>query len=147
MQINIPLKTHTILFTLNPIPMKFLFTFCSLCCFTAIYYWPIEYYTFLRIIISIGALLVIYNALKLKNYLWIPIFCIVLVLFNPILPIYLHRKSIWVPIDLLVGILFLFLAFFKKKESKEISNIQASPISKTYTGDRIISSKILTKQK
>ena len=61
---------------------------------------PIEYYDFLRIFVSIMAAL---NLFRGGTYLFIPI----LVLFNPILPIYLYSKILWVIIDILSGIVFL----------------------------------------
>ena len=61
---------------------------------------PIEYYDFLRIFVSIMATL---NLFRGGTYLFIPI----LVLFNPILPIYLYSKILWVIIDILSGIVFL----------------------------------------
>ena len=61
---------------------------------------PIEYYDFLRIVVSIMAALNLYSG---GTYLFIPI----LVLFNPILPIYLYSKPLWVIIDIISGIVFL----------------------------------------
>ncbi|WP_423772990.1 DUF6804 family protein, partial [Agrobacterium tumefaciens] len=40
--------------------MKPFLTLCAICCFIAVFRLPIEYYTILRILISIGALLVLY---------------------------------------------------------------------------------------
>lgn len=126
--------------------MKPLFIFCSACCFLGIFRLPIEYYTFLRIVVSLGAILAIYNFFKIKNYYWLIIFVAVLVLFNPVFPIYLHRKSIWVPIDTIVGLLFLLFAFFQKKEEEEKQEtIEIAHQEKTYSRDRIIRPKNDTK--
>jgi hypothetical protein len=119
--------------------MKALCIFCALCCLAAFYRWPIGYYTFLRVMVSIGSIIVIYNTLK-YNYLWAILFSIILIFFNPILPIYMYRKSIWLPLDIVVGILFLLLAFWKKKEHiKEMARIQTK--GRFYKRDRIIISK------
>lgn len=117
--------------------MKSLFIFCALCCFIAVLKLPIEYYTFLRTVVSLSSILIIYNFIKYKNYYWIAVFIILFILFNPILPIYLHRKGFWIPLDITAGILFLLLSFLeiKEKVKKEIE-ISSSP--KTYTRDRII---------
>ncbi|WP_379085147.1 DUF6804 family protein [Pedobacter sp. UC225_65] len=123
--------------------MKTFFTLCALCCFIAILKLPITYYTFLRIIISLGAILAIYNFLKHKDHAWLIVFVILLILFNPVFPIYLYRKSAWVPLDILVGILFLLLAFVKKKAPKKTKTMEVLPVAKTYTRDRIISPKKL----
>ena len=59
---------------------------------------PIEYYDILRVVVSIAALINIFRG----NYIFIPI----LVLFNPILPVYLYSKPLWVIIDIVSGMLF-----------------------------------------
>lgn len=99
--------------------MKPFLTLCAICCFVAVFRLPIEYYTILRILISMGALLVLYNAARFKQYYFSLIFLFILILFNPIFPIYLYRKSIWIPMDIITGILFLLIAFVEKPEEKK----------------------------
>jgi hypothetical protein len=70
-------------------------------------------------LVSVGALVVIYNFLVYKQYNWSTIFIIILIIFNPVFPIYLYRKSLWIPIDTITGILFLLIAFAEKKEEKK----------------------------
>ncbi|MCZ4224962.1 DUF6804 family protein [Pedobacter rhodius] len=121
--------------------MKSLFIFCSAFCFIAVFNLPTTYYSFLRIIISTGAILGIYSFLKYKNYYWMIVFTIILLFFNPLFPIYLHRKSVWIPMDIVVGLLFLLLAFLKIKKEIKKDMATTSAIPKTYTRDRIISTK------
>ncbi|WP_449388912.1 DUF6804 family protein [Chryseobacterium lineare] len=97
-------------------PFKFFLTFCALCCFIGIFRLPIEYYTFLRILVSVAALLVLYITLSAKQHYFSIIFLVILILFNPVFPIYLFRKSLWVPIDTITGILFLLITFVDKLE-------------------------------
>ncbi|WP_292011044.1 DUF6804 family protein [Chryseobacterium sp.] len=99
--------------------MKPFFTFCAISCFIGVFTLPIEYYTFLRILVSTGAALVIYYSTVSKEYYLSIIFLAVLFLFNPLFPIYLYRKSIWIPLDIIVGVLFLLLAFVKKPTEKK----------------------------
>ncbi|KFF09345.1 DUF6804 family protein [Chryseobacterium luteum] len=99
--------------------MKPFLTLCAVSCFVAVFRLPVEYYTILRIIISIGALLVLYNAVRFKQYYFSIIFLFILILFNPVFPIYLYRKSVWIPVDIITGILFLLIAFAKKSEEKK----------------------------
>ncbi|MFP3596422.1 DUF6804 family protein [Chryseobacterium sp. SIMBA_029] len=99
--------------------MKPFLTLCAICCFVAVFRLPIEYYTILRILISMGALLVLYNAVRFKQYYFSLIFLFILILFNPVFPIYLYRKSIWIPMDIITGILFLLIAFVEKPEEKK----------------------------
>lgn len=133
--------------------MKPFLTFCALCCFIGIFKLPIEYYTFLRIIISIGALMVLYNTLSSKQHYFSIIFLIILILFNPIFPFYLYRKGIWLPIDIITGILFLIVNFVERKEVKkeeetaEESSEHAMPIhQRTVSRDRIINPKKTTQE-
>ncbi|MCZ4245260.1 DUF6804 family protein [Pedobacter punctiformis] len=127
--------------------MKSLFILCSASCFIATLKLPIEYYTFLRIVISLGSILMIYDLLNHKNYSWIIVFVAVFIFFNPVFPIYLHRKSIWLPFDIATGILFLLLAFLRKKDKvKEEKNQEPLSPPKLYTRDHIIVPKPL-KQK
>ncbi|PRB03010.1 hypothetical protein CQ046_10670 [Chryseobacterium sp. MYb7] len=128
--------------------MKPFLTFCALCCFIGIFRLPIEYYTFLRILISIGALLVLYNTLSFKQHYFSIIFLIILILFNPVFPIYLYRKSIWIPIDTITGILFLLINFIERKEQKKDEGVTeettepSMPIhQRTVSRDRIINPK------
>jgi len=122
--------------------MKQFFTICSIACFISILKLPIEYYTFLRAIVTLGAIVLIYNFYKQKTYLLAVVFIIVLVLFNPIIPIYLQRKSVWIPLDVIVGILFLTISFLKKKElKKEEQHQDVLSAPKTYSRDRIASTK------
>ena len=119
--------------------MKIIFIFCAICCFLAILKLPIGYYTFLRILVSVGAILAIYNFQRIKIYSWLIIFAIILILFNPIFPIYLHRKILWMPLDIITGILFLFVIFYKKvnviDEKKPDNNL---PNKRVFSRDRII---------
>tara|TARA_Y100001970_G_C14256653_1_gene875986 strand:+ start:7187 stop:7474 length:288 start_codon:yes stop_codon:yes gene_type:complete len=71
----------------------------------AIFKLPYGYYEFLRIIVSISAGLSAAEAFDKGNAFLTFLFIAVLVLFNPILPIYLS-KAMWMPIDIIVAILF-----------------------------------------
>jgi len=127
--------------------MKPFFILCAISCFIAVFRLPIEYYTFLRIFISIGALIVIYNALRFKHYYVSILFLGILTLFNPIFPIYLYKKSIWIPLDVITGVLFLLLDFIEKtkqkkeeKKGQEKTQVQQT-LPKMNTRDIIINPK------
>ena len=60
---------------------------------------PIEYYDILRVVVSIAALINIFRG----SYIFIPI----LILFNPIMPVYLYSKPLWVVIDIVSGLIFM----------------------------------------
>lgn len=128
--------------------MKPFLTFCALCCFIGIFKLPIEYYTFLRILVSAGALLVLYHTITSKQPYFSIVFLVILILFNPVFPIYLYRKGIWIPIDTITGILFLLINFIEKQipekeeEITEETQGQSLPIhQRAVSRDRIINPK------
>ncbi|MBW3522250.1 DUF6804 family protein [Chryseobacterium sp. NKUCC03_KSP] len=126
--------------------MKAFLTFCAICCFVGIFRLPIEYYTFLRILVSVGALIVLYNTLSFKQYYFSIIFLIILILFNPVFPIYLYRKNVWIPIDTVTGILFLLINFVENLERKKEEEIteeasEHSQQSRVPSRDRIVNPK------
>ena len=126
--------------------MKAFLTFCAICCFVGIFRLPIEYYTFLRILVSVGALIILYNTLSFKQYYFSIIFLIILILFNPVFPIYLYRKDVWITIDTVTGILFLLINFvenLERKKEEEITEeaLEHSQQSRVPSRDRIVNPK------
>lgn len=99
----------------------------------AILPFPISYYYLLRAGVCIGAIIILLKNIKQTH--WIILFGIVALLFNPIFPIYLYKKSIWIPLDIIIAILFLIelLSNKSKEKEKEISKKEI----KTYQRDRI----------
>lgn len=70
---------------------------------------PSEYYSLLRIVVSItGAIVcaVEYKSKEKVNF-WVILYAALVILFNPIIPIYLYDKDIWMPIDIISSILIL----------------------------------------
>ena len=73
---------------------------------------PITYYFFLRYFLTISALLVIYELLK-KSFLIIELetalgMIAIIILYNPIFPIYLSEEA-WIPLNLITaGIYFWY---------------------------------------
>jgi energy-coupling factor transporter transmembrane protein EcfT len=109
---------------------------CAIMLFLAVLNFPIEYYTILRIVVFAGALLVVSN--NLNVIYWIVLFLLIALLFNPIFPVYLREKGIWIPIDIICGILFIVEALQKKKaeeEKEDNSNLEKN--IKTYSRDKI----------
>ena len=118
----------------NKYILKIVSIICACLLFVAVFELPMKYYTFLRTVVFIGALLII-MLLKRKHFYWIILFILIALLFNPIYPIYLYKKISWVPLDIIIGILFLLVSFIKypKKEvkKKEVKR------QKKYERDRI----------
>lgn len=92
--------------------MRWYSAICAFLLVLAILPLPIGYYTFLRVVITAGAVVILITESKRKSFLWTPIFAVIAIVFNPFIPIYLYRKLLWMPIDLISASLFL-LHFLK----------------------------------
>lgn len=99
--------------------MRYLLLICTGLLLLALADLPIGYYTFLRIVVTIGAIGIIINELQDSLSFWVIIFGIIAILFNPLLPIYLNDKSAWMPIDIICAILFLIKSFTLKTKQNE----------------------------
>jgi len=73
--------------------------------FLAIFQLPYGYYQFLRLFVTIVSGISAFAAYKNNNQELAIIFALVLILFNPLIPIYLS-KGIWIPIDIIIGIFY-----------------------------------------
>ena len=82
---------------------------------------PIGYYTFLRIVVCIVAvMLLFYPKSDSITYRHI-INSLVAILFNPVIPIYLHSKTAWVVIDAAVAVWFIVQTLLNcKNNDKEL---------------------------
>lgn len=63
---------------------------------------PIGYYTFLRVLVTLGALWILYNTNDNKIEGWDFFFIISAIIFNPVMPVYLN-KALWIIIDIITG--------------------------------------------
>lgn len=75
---------------------------------------PIGYYNFLRILVTISSIFIIARELKTEMTIWFILFGITAIVFNPIIPIYLYQKSLWMPIDIMAALLFLSYSLKKQ---------------------------------
>ena len=73
---------------------------------------PYGYYQFLRIVITIIAVINAFSVFESESKILFYVFILVAILFNPLIPIYLD-KATWTPIDLIVGLFFGVTAFIK----------------------------------
>lgn len=95
--------------------MKGLFTLVAITLLLALINLPIGYYTFLRIIVTIVSIIIISKEIKNGITIWVLLFGILAILFNPIFPIYLYKKNIWMPIDIIAALLFFSYGLKKTK--------------------------------
>ena len=107
---------------------------CACLLVIAVLHLPISYYTFLRTVVTLGATLVIIKSSVAKEYVWIAIFVVIAIVFNPFFPIYLYQKTKWLWVDLLAALLFLIDLYPRK--SKEKKPYKKQTIRK-YDRDRI----------
>ena len=63
---------------------------------------PIGYYTFLRVLVTLGALWILYNTNDNKIEGWDFFLIISAIIFNPVMPVYLN-KALWIIIDIITG--------------------------------------------
>jgi hypothetical protein len=66
--------------------------------------------------VSLGTILAIALEVKQGFSGWVLAFVMLLILFNPIAPIYLYKKSIWAWIDFVAGLTFLVRGVMAKRE-------------------------------
>ena len=93
--------------------MKALMILCGILLLVGIADMPIGYYTLLRIVITIGSVTVVVVEMEKGITLWVLAFGLLAILFNPIIPVYLNDKQVWMPIDLIGEVLFFVKAFLR----------------------------------
>jgi len=64
------------------------------------------FYTLVRIAITIGAVIAAFQNSSNGINTWSIMFGIIAIIFNPIIPVYLHDKGAWMVIDIIAIILF-----------------------------------------
>lgn len=77
---------------------------------------PYGFYTFLRLVVFVSAIIIIYQSYNSTKFLnsTIFIFGLIIILFNPIIPVHLPREF-WLPIDFITAGIYLF-SYFKIKK-------------------------------
>ncbi len=78
---------------------------------------PYAYYQIMNWVVTIAALLVANKAHEEGSTIWLALFSLVAIIFNPIAPIYL-RADIWQITDILAIILFLVSSFLMRSPSR-----------------------------
>jgi len=91
--------------------MKTLLVVCAAFAFIGMLNLPYGYYTFLRFIVTAGAVAVLVTEFKNEFTASIILFGVIAILFNPFIPIYLYSKALWAGIDFIVGVIFVVKAF------------------------------------
>ncbi|HUU19867.1 MAG TPA: DUF6804 family protein [Sedimentisphaerales bacterium] len=90
----------------------------ALMLFGALGQWPYGYYQLLRIVVCGISVYIAFSAYNWQK-LWVTwLFGFIALLFNPLIPIHLSRE-IWQPIDVLCGILFLYVIAMLRKPTQK----------------------------
>jgi hypothetical protein len=96
---------------------------CAVLLVAAVLRLPYGYYNFLRIVICGAAALIAVAGLAedaQRGMAWTATFILIVVLFNPILPIRLHR-SIWFYLDLMAaGVFTAHLIFYRNARRPDV---------------------------
>ena len=74
-----------------------------------------SYYIFLRWYVFISCIYFAYKSNEENNKIWLVVFSVISLLFNPIIPVYL-KKEIWSLIDIGSGVIIFISLFYNKKE-------------------------------
>ena len=99
--------------------MKYLLSVCAILLLLCLGDLPIGYYRLVRIVITIGAVCIIVNEPVKDLNFWRVTFGLIAIIFNPIIPIYLHDKAIWMSIDIIAAILFIIKLLILKSTKHE----------------------------
>lgn len=77
---------------------------------------PSGYYVFMRIVVCLACAVVAYGSYKRDDSLngSAIVFGLMAILFNPIIPVYLYDREIWMPIDIIGAIIFVIKGFIFK---------------------------------
>ncbi len=95
-----------------------IYAVCTILLVIAIAELPSGFYTFLRISITLGGVLAIYNELDKNINFWVILFGLIAILYNPIFPIYFYDKSIWLILNVITASIFGFKAYKNSKPKK-----------------------------
>mgnify|MGYP001304408823 CR=1 FL=1 len=67
---------------------------------------PIGYYTLVRLVVCGCAIYYLIQYIKSKEQTLLWVFGFIAILYNPIFPIYLYEKAIWIVINIIAAVVF-----------------------------------------
>lgn len=83
--------------------------------------WPYDYYRLLRVVIFIGGICNIITLYKIERYSAIPLFIMLSILFNPVIPINL-TKNTWMYIDVITVVFIVWSTYYSFGLSTKIDD-------------------------
>ena len=81
---------------------------------------PSGYYVLMRIVVCLASVIVAYGGYKREDSVngTVILFVLMAILFNPIIPVYLYDREIWMPIDIIGAIVFVIKGFVFKNTNQ-----------------------------
>lgn len=81
---------------------------------------PMGYYTFMRIVVFLAGIFAAFMSYSEKEgiNIWTVIFALVAILFNPIIPVYLHDKEVWAILDFISAGIFIIKGIIAHKTNR-----------------------------
>lgn len=81
---------------------------------------PSGYYVFMRIVVCLSCCIIARGSYNRDNSInaSVVLFGLMAILFNPIIPIYLYDRDIWIPIDIIGAIIFIVKGFVFKNTNR-----------------------------
>ena len=85
--------------------MKILVVLSTLCALLGLLPLPYSFYMLLRLLVCLTAVVGYIRAREEQQRSWLWIYGVIAVLYNPILPIHLMAKSLWIVINIATAVL------------------------------------------
>ena len=105
------------------IRMRILSFICAILLLLAIANLPVGYYTVLRLTVTLYSVVIIITKINKLSAVWIILFVCIALLFNPVIPVYFYRKSLWLPIDIITAGIFILYGFMhNNKQAKKLKS-------------------------
>ncbi|MBU3680233.1 MAG: hypothetical protein FGM32_11640 [Candidatus Kapabacteria bacterium] len=86
--------------------MKNLLAICMILSFVALAKLPIGYYTILRLVLTVSAVIVIYNERDKGLTPWNIAMGLVAIVYNPVIPVHFSDRDIWRALNVAAGVVF-----------------------------------------
>lgn len=91
--------------------VKLLSFTCAAMLVFAIAEMPAAYYSFLRLSVTLCIAIIIIIDLKKIHALWLILFVVTALVFNPVIPVHFYKTSLWLPIYIVSATLFAAYAY------------------------------------
>ena len=98
------------------------------------------FYIFTRIVVCLTGVYAVFLLNKKNNIFWIPS-ALIAIFYNPIFPVYLHEKELWIIINL-ITFLFFFWLFYQEERSRLLTFVIYYVIKAAFVAPILLASGI-----